>query len=122
MLIKHNFDETSSYSPAMKLSLPLLLLSTAVALTFGKQTTKDVHLSDWITTDGIDSDTVDQFNMDIGDCVDESHSNWMFGHCIEDHLHYYDKNEFSSQQKSDILRKAKNTKVHGGHGHTLRGI
>jgi hypothetical protein len=107
----------------MKLALPLLLLSTVVALAFGKQdTTKDIQLSDWIKTDGIDSDTLDQFNMDIGDCIDESHSNWMFGHCIEDHLHYYDQHEFTSQQKSDILSKARKSKVHGGHGHMLRAI
>jgi hypothetical protein len=111
----------------MKLALPLLLLSTIVILAFGKRDDDDrsgADLNDWVKTEDIDDDVVDEFNEDIDDCVRETHTHNMFYHCINDHLHYYNSNELSSEQKSDIRRGADRSNVHGhgGGSRKLRGI
>jgi hypothetical protein len=108
----------------MKLALPLLLLSTIVALTLGKRDdTTDIDVRDWIKTGDIDDDLAQELNEDIDDCVRETHTHGMFYHCVDDHTHYHD--ELTSKQKREIRQGADDSHVHqhGGHGsRKLRGI
>lgn len=112
----------------MKVALPLLLLSTIVALALGKHdTTTDVDLHDLIkSTSGMSSDLINHLNKEIDDCIHVSHTHAMWYHCMDDHVHYYeDDHELSSKQASEIRKGAQNAKVHqkgGHHGHMLRGI